>query len=212
MELHKWEQIIDPKYYEDEIREKHLNFLRSFDGVIYMKEITPEVPACQRYPRKEAQKLCGDKRRFNSSFDWMAALAILEEVDKAIIIGFEMDYFETEYRYQKPSALYWLRAMEDAGIEVEDHCLFPERKLYAYEDAQMIARHTVEANKKKYQQQMTHFLNKMQYWKGMYDAGGGNRSEAAQQVELYKLSAAQAQGAVKAFEDLLDEYDKDGDA
>ena len=207
-ELHNREDLENPNYYEDEVRLRHLKFLNDeHDFPVYMH--TVGYPAAVEYPLEDALKIAGGKR-FASTFAYMAAMAILEKVDRVEIYGFNMDYYETEYRYQKPNALYWIGRMEGAGIVVDSGTLMPDIKLYGYEQAQMVSRHTLEAHQKKYEEQYAKFLKKTEYWKGIYferSRKGENLNEAAQAVQSFEYSAAQAQGAADAVQHLIDACD-----
>ena len=207
-EIHSRKNLEDPNCYEKETRLLHLNFLNDkHDFPIYMQ--TAGYPAAVEYPIDDAVKLAGGKR-FASSFDYMAALAILRKVDRVDVYGFGMDYYETEYRYQKPSALYWIGRMEGAGIVVDAERLMPEMKLYGYEQAQMVGRHTLEAHQKKYEEQYTKLSEKATFWKGVFQErskNGGDVNEAAQAVQSFEYSAAKAQGAAESTQNLIDKCD-----
>ena len=207
-ELHNSDDLENPNYYEEEVRLRHLKFLNDeHDIPVYMQ--TAGYPAAVEYPIDDALKLAGGKR-FASTFAFMAALAILEKVDRVEVYGFNMDYYETEYRYQKPNALYWIGRMEGAGIVVDAERLMPEMKLYGYEQAQMVGRHTLEAHQKKYEKQYAEFLKKTNVWTGVYKErtqNGGDVREAVQAVKTFEYSAAQAQGGVLAMQHLIDACD-----
>jgi hypothetical protein len=210
-ELHQKDNLEDPNCYTKETRELHIKFLRApHDFPVYMQASCPEYPASVEYPLSEALKITDDKRRFASSFDYMAAMAIIEGVDTVYIHGFAMDYYETEYRYQKPNALYWIGRMEGAGIRVHADDLFPEAKLYGYEQAQMVGRHTLEEHKKRYEKQYAKFLAEANIWRGVFQErsqSGGDINEAAAAVRSYEYSAAGAQAAADAIQNLIDVCD-----
>jgi len=207
-ELHQRKNLEDKNCYTDEMRDKHLGFLNTAHSFpVYMQEV--HYPASVKYPLDEALELASGKR-FASSFDYMAALAILEKVDQVEVHGFKMDFYETEYRYQKPNALYWIGRMEGAGIEVDADCLMPEMKLYGYEQAQMVGRHTLEEHQRRYDKQYDKFIGKANYWKGIFTERtkkGGNVNEAAEAVRTYEYSAAGAQAAARAMKHLIDACD-----
>jgi len=208
IELHPRKSLEDKNVYTKEIRLQHLQFLNAeHDFPIYMQKTG--FPAAVEYPLEDALKLAGGKR-FASSFAYLAALAILDKVDEVEIHGFEMNFYETEYRYQKPNALYWIGRMEGAGIKVDSGTLMPDTKLYGYEQAQMIARHTLEVNLKKFEKQYEKFTERFNYWKGVFyerSKNGGDVNEAAQAVQSFEYSAAQAQGAIEAMKDLINVCD-----
>ncbi len=207
-EMHTKKQLEDKNFYVKELRDRYLKFLNTkHDFPIYMQSVG--YPAAVKYPMEDALKLAGGKR-FRSSFAYMAAFAILEKVDKVDVYGFEMSYYEAEYRFQRPNALYWIGRMEGAGIEVNSRELMPDRLLYGYEQTQMISRHTLEIYLKRYEKQYTKFLSKTNYWKGIFKErtmNGGDEMEAAQAVQTYEYSAAGAKTAVKVMNDLIAKCD-----
>ncbi len=208
LDIHPRALIEHESYYQPDTRALHLDYLsQPHSCSIYMIEAHPDFPASVPYPLGDALKLAGGKR-FRSSFDYMAALAILKGVHRVEVYGFEMKY-DTEYRYQKPSALYWIGRMEGAGIEVDAPELLPEAKLYGYEAIQMVSRQTLDAHKAGYEKQLKDNLAAMNRWKGVFlaSANNGNADEAAQNVRRYEIQAAMAQAVIDSTQHLIDTCD-----
>lgn len=140
---------------------------------IYCLQQHPDIPSAIRYPIEDAIEKCfGNKlvrrnwkegtdepaRFFSSSFDYMFGLAILMkeewDIDTIEVFGVEMGA-DTEYRYQRYGANFFIKAAMDAGIKV----IIPHNsqivisKLYGYEGAQMIFRTDLENYLAKYNSQ-----------------------------------------------------------
>ena len=131
-EMHPKEHIESPRFYTPELQAKHVEFLRENHAFpVYMLQRNDDYPASVEYPI--GRTLALGRRRFSSTFCYMAALAILERVSHVEIYGFDMDdSYESEYRYQRPDALYWIGRMEGAGITVtvnENSPLIPDANL-----------------------------------------------------------------------------------
>ena len=137
---------------------------------IYCLQKHPAVPAAIRYPIEDAiEEIFGNllvarnweegteepQRFFTSSFDYMFGLAILmrEEwsIDTIEIFGVEMGA-DTEYRYQKYGANFFIQAAMARGIKVvvPHNSVIMKSKLYGYEGAQMIFRTDLENYLAKY--------------------------------------------------------------
>lgn len=212
-EIHARELLDEPNWLKDEIRLQHLDYLRQPHTIpIYMQKHYPEFPASVPYPLVDALRLTNNRKRLRSSFDFMCALAILENVDRVEIYGFDMDY-ETEYRYQKPSALYWIGRMEGGGIDVdidENSTLFPDTLIYGYEASQMVGRHIIEAHLKRYKKQRENSIATMHKYEGIFherNKQGKDTSTAAAKAIQFENQAAMADGAVKALQNLIDVCD-----
>jgi len=212
-EVHEFDQITDPHYYTDEIRTQHLNYLYSNQtAAVYMQTQHTEIPSSVVYPLAEALRLTVNRKRYRSTFDYMAALAIIEKVDRVEIYGFDMDP-GTEYDHQRPSAVYWIGRMEGAGIDVEidpHSSLFPEVGLYGYERTQMVPRHTLEEQKKKFAKQRKVKTDQLRRWEGILQdrtRHGGGLQEANEQVRKYERQVATVEGAVQILQQLIDVCD-----
>lgn len=207
IDIHPRALLEHENYYQPETRELHLDYLRQPNGPpVYMQNRHPDFPGSVPYPLGDALKLAG--RRLRSTFDYMAALAILEGVDRVEVYGFEMD-FDTEYRYQKPSALYWIGRMEGAGIEVDTSGspeLFPDAKLYGYESTQMVSRQTLDAHLKGYEKQLTENERKLEQWKNKYAKPNGNPraiAQAADKVIKYQILVEGTKMVIESIQHLI---------
>ena len=115
---------------------------------IYMMEQRPEVPMCRRYPIEGVGALLPESRRhkvFTSSFDFLMGLAIYEGFERIECYGFEMGS-DTEYRYQREGAAYWIAQCDARGIELvlPENTALLKNKLYGYEGGSMIYRQDLE--------------------------------------------------------------------
>jgi len=109
---------------------------------IYMQRKSQDIPYSRAYPLTE---ICdrflsridkGGKRvkYFNSSFDYMIAVALLEDFERIEIYGFDMAG-DNEYSLQKPSAEFWLGvASQHAEIYLPDNCMLLKSELYGGEE------------------------------------------------------------------------------
>jgi hypothetical protein len=107
---------------------------------IYLIEPDPSIPAAIVYPRAEIQEAFASngtpENFFNSSMDWMMALAIHEGFECIQLWGYRMD--RGEYHYQHPGMHYWIGMARGRGIEVTYppislFCHTNEGKLYGFE-------------------------------------------------------------------------------
>lgn len=110
---------------------------------IYTQQEMNEVPASIEFPLEDvSEALLGHRLRFGeraeeyytSSVAYMLALAIYENIPKIEIYGVEMAS-DTEYRWQRPGAEFWIGLAIGRGITVQLH---PDSHLcnswlYAYE-------------------------------------------------------------------------------
>jgi hypothetical protein len=149
LEIHPiWLQAASDK--EEYIKPReHWEWLKQNTTIpVYMLTKRPEIPMCVRYPIEDAMKLVHEGRRkkvFTSSFDYLMALAILEGVKRIEVYGFEMGS-DTEYRYQREGAAYWIAQCDARGIEVvlPSNTALLKNKLYGYEGGSMIYRQDLE--------------------------------------------------------------------
>ena len=102
---------------------------------IYMQKQHDEIPQSVAYPLDEIQAKY--RGLFQSTLDYMIALALYEgDINEIHIYGVDMAT-NTEYAYQRPSMYYWLGRAEQAGIKVvlPDNCdLLKCYYKYGYED------------------------------------------------------------------------------
>lgn len=111
---------------------------------VWMKEARADVPMCRVFPLDEIREAI-KCRVLSSSLDLMMAMAIYEGFERIEWYGIEMGN-ETEYRYQRQGASYWVGQADARGIELilpKSSRLFPS-KVYGFEGAQMIARQDLE--------------------------------------------------------------------
>lgn len=104
-----------------------------------------------RYPIEDVQALLPESRRssvLTSSFDYLMALAVLEGFSRIETYGFEMGS-DTEYKYQREGAAYWIAQCDARGIEVvlPENTRLLSKKLYGYEGGSMIYRQDLERMK-----------------------------------------------------------------
>ena len=83
---------------------------------IYMQDSHDDISNSVKYPKDEVIKYFG-RELFQSSVDYMVALAIYEGYEEIYLYGVDMQVNE-EYSYQKPSCSYWLGVAEGKGIKV----------------------------------------------------------------------------------------------
>lgn len=215
-DMHQWEFINDIHYFPDKKRGYHLEFLKAHhDYPIYMLEAYPDVPSVVRYPIEKALLLAGKYRKFTSSLCYMIAAALLEDVDRIEIYGFDMDE-GTEYSYQREDAWKWIEYAEGLGIVVyidPGSGLLVKRMMYGYEGLPMINRMTIEVHIKQYQREQEKSLEMLHNWEGiLYERkrlSMSNRQikEATEMVQGFMRQAAMNEGAVKAMQYLLDTSD-----
>ncbi len=125
------------------------------DFPIYMLMDRPEVPSCVRYPIEDiTEDLFGERLLkggdpssfYSSSADYLLAMAIHEGFDKIEMYGIEMGS-DTEYRYQREGAAFFIGLAMGRGITVtrEANSITLKGKKYGYEGGQMIFRQDLEA-------------------------------------------------------------------
>jgi hypothetical protein len=122
---------------------------------IWMTERRPEVPMCRVYPLAQVCARLGGVRVLSSSVDLMMAHAIYEGASRIEWYGIEMSN-DTEYRYQRPGAYYWIGQCDARGIELvlpESSRILP-KKIYGFEGAQMIARQDIERYRNRFLSEM----------------------------------------------------------
>jgi hypothetical protein len=133
-------RAMDPKrgvkFHYDWLKEKH-------NKPIYMQYVYPEIPDSVEYPLQTVvnkffgKMWHGDEQPkfFNSSVDYMIALALLEgKFDRIELYGVEMAN-DTEYVYQKSGATFWMGVARGMGVEVyfPKECRIMSGPLYAYQ-------------------------------------------------------------------------------
>lgn len=217
LEIHPtWLQARSQKPEYQKVRD-HWEWLKQNKTIpVYMMEARPEVPMAVRYPIEQAQALVPSYRRrkvFTSSFDYLMALAILEGVKRIEAYGFEMGS-DTEYRYQREGAAYWIAQCDARGIEL----VLPEKtallrnKMYCYEAGQMIQRQDLERLKITREQQKKDAFARVTHLEGQLAATSvvwQNRrwKELAAERDKWFRIALVTSGALQECEYLLKEID-----
>lgn len=149
LEIHPtWMQAASKKREFEKVRD-HWAWLKANTEIpVYMIEKRPEVPRSICYPIEDVQALVPPQRRekvFTSSFDYLMGLAILEGFKRIEIYGFEMGS-DTEYRYQREGAAYWIGYCDAAGIELiqPKGSILLRSKMYGMGAGSMIYRQDME--------------------------------------------------------------------
>lgn len=149
IEMHPvWLQAASQKAEYVKPRE-HWEWMKSNTDIpLYMLIQHPEVPMCVRYPIEGVQDLVPLNRRrkvFSSSFDYLMGLAIYEGFERIECYGFEMGS-DTEYKYQREGAAYWIGYCDAKGIELilPENTALLRSKMYGYEGGSMIYRQDLE--------------------------------------------------------------------
>ena len=100
---------------------EHFEWLRLFEGTLYLLEPNPELPKALLFPRAEICREFG-REYLTSTFAYQMALVLYEHlhgrpVGRLYIYGINLTATE-EYAHQRPCAEYWLGRLEQAGIQV----------------------------------------------------------------------------------------------
>lgn len=214
IDIHPWELIRSDNYYQHGTHEEYLKFLAENTTIpVYMQEQYPEIPASKRYPIEDAAALSGPP--LSSTFPYLAAMAVIEGVDRVEIYGFDM-VKGTEYEYQRADALSWIWYMRGRGMDVyiPPECgLYVERRLYGYEGVQMVARQTLENHLDGYKRQFDVALAEMHQIEGrLIEArklGEARRKmdELAHLLRLAEVQVARTDGAIQSIQHLIDTCD-----
>lgn len=105
---------------------------------IMMPKQDKSIPLSVDYPLAEVcEKYLGRLYRggehlkyFNSSFDYMIALALIDGFERIELYGFDMAG-DNEYSLQKPSAEFWIGiASQHAEVALPENCLLVKSELY----------------------------------------------------------------------------------
>lgn len=149
IEIHPiWMQAQSTKPEYVKAREHYQWLKTNWQIPVYMTEQRPEIPRCVRYPIEHVQGLLPHSRKqkvFSSSFDFLMGLAIYEGFDRIECYGFEMGS-DTEYRYQREGAAYWIGQCDARGIELvlPTNTALLRNKMYGYSGGSMIYRQDLE--------------------------------------------------------------------
>jgi len=215
-EMHHVELLKDRNYYERKMQREHIRYLRTASHPVCMLDHHDEFPASERYPIEDAIAL-DPEADFCSTFDYMMAFAILQgDIDKVLLYGFDMDS-DSEWSYQRPSAIGWIRFARAKGIEVSgEGGLFEKRKLYGYEESEMVSRQTLEAHKDQYNKQLMENSIKLHVFEGRMEqliaGGNGNVDKKAQEhyatkIRQLTIDVAQAEAGVIVCDNFIDVCD-----
>jgi hypothetical protein len=224
-EIHPRWMLEQPRY-DPHIWEWLTGHPHTFD--IYTQGYHPEIDRCVAYPLDMVLlDLFWSQDRgevpnhyLTSTFDYMVALAIFEQVDEIQVIGFDMGT-DTEYRYQREGASHVLGIATGREIEV---WLPPEStllraKLYAWEAGQMVGRQRLERIFGDYKLKKQKAIGALNYWRGVvsereerWKEAQSPETEAALREADSKLRQVQDEffavlGAWNALKHLIDEID-----
>ena len=155
-----------------------------------MLQEIPAIPRCVRYPIEQVTAaLFGEALQrdgqlfdlFTSSFDYMLALAIYEGWDVIELYGLEMGS-DTEYRYQREGAAFWIGQAVARGIKVKlpRGSVLLRQKKYGYEGGQMIFRQDIERMLQKVQEKKRDALARLQHVEGQMAAVQAQNGELAE--------------------------------
>lgn len=120
-----------------DLDETDINELSNIQVPVYMQDHRSDIPTSVKYPFDEVVKWAG-RKLFQSSIDYMIALALYEGYEEIYLYGVDMTFAE-EYGYQKPSCQYWLGRAEGMGVKIflPDNCdLLKTYYDYGYQDGE----------------------------------------------------------------------------
>lgn len=83
---------------------------------IYMQQVYEDIPASHPYPVDEVERALG-MTCFNSSVDYMVALALYEKFDEIYLYGVNMAA-DGEYSGERPSLENWLSYAKGRGVKL----------------------------------------------------------------------------------------------
>jgi len=214
VEIHPvWMQAASKKP-EYEKPRKHWEWLKNNKDIpVYMIAQHPEVPMSIQYPLKEVMDMLPSSRRkkvFTSSFDFLIGLALYEGFDRIECYGFEMGS-DTEYRYQREGAAYWIGQCDARGVELvlPDNTALLRNKVYMYEGGSMIYRQDLERMKTVREQQKRDAFARLGNLEGQLKASTDDdeRSRIAKAWDEQYRIALVTSGALQECEYLLKEID-----
>lgn len=139
-ELHRWlpyspgqsGQAGTRPWFSPEFRQ----FLREYQGTVFMTEQQPDIPGCVRFPYKELLDEFGPYH-FTSSVAWMLAYAIKQNPKKIGLFGIDMAA-DSEWAYQRPGCQHFIGVAKAMGIEI---VLPPESDLMRHSTLYGIGEH-----------------------------------------------------------------------
>lgn len=222
--MHTLEYLSDPnnsdtKASQHKGEKTHWEWLQEeHDYPVYCLEQYPEIHNSIRYPFEDVNSYVYRNlyrnnvniKLFASTFDYMIALAIYEQVRRIEIYGFEMAT-TTEYNYQRDSGMILMGVAAGQGIEVvipETSLLIPKMKLYGYEGAQMITRQTLEAYRRMHEQEKDrHKAICNAYLGHMQMSNNGDLEETQKAYQAAQTALNQYDGSLQILEMLIAECD-----
>ena len=89
---------------------------QTLDIPVYLWETFPDLPTSRVYPRAEVQRMFGGTRLFNSSLDWLIALALYEGFTEIELYAYRMGH--PNYKHQVGTAQWWLQQCYKRGVKV----------------------------------------------------------------------------------------------
>lgn len=144
-----WFELHGPKIYKWEIRRphKHTEWMKAFNGPVYMHEADPEIPNSVAYPLKEIaddvfrniMRLTAENTLesyasmpyLTSSIALQMALAIHEQFSEIHLYGIDLNT-DSEYAWQKAGVEHLIGVAAGRGIKVvvPDACALLKGKIY----------------------------------------------------------------------------------
>ena len=209
----------NPEY--DKMRQ-HWEWLKVNEAIpVYMLARLSQIPRCIPYPMDDLERslfggrlLKGDERKglFTSSADYMLALAVHEHVtqgwwDTIELYGLEMGG-DTEYRYQREGAMFWIGQAVARGITVKipHNSRLLRNRYYGYHGGQMIYRHDLERLRDHFAKENSEKFAKLQYLEGqiaLLSEQGQDTTEAGQKVSDARADAYVSAGCLQTMEYLI---------
>jgi len=215
LEIHPIWMQAQSKKPEYEKPRKHWEWLKQNTTIpVYMMLKHPEVPMSVKYPLADVFRLVPEERRhkvFTSSFDFLMALAILEGFERIEPYGFEMGS-DTEYRYQREGAAYWISQCDARGIELvlPENTALLRNKIYMYEGGSMIYRQDLERLKVTYEKMKKNAYARLSNYEGQLGAKAQQDEDwqelAQKRDSQYRLCLI-TEGYVNCVDYLLKEID-----
>lgn len=176
---------------------EHMDFLKKFDGTVWLQKTDPDIPNGKRFPLEEITRASG-RSYFTSTFAyqlgllWYQHVVEKDPVERLYVYGVNLSSMD-EYIHQKPCVEYWLGRLEEAGVRViiPDGSALMKGKVYAMGNGGDISDHAFE---------------RLQYWKGKYVEAWANVNTAqSMKIEQQFWAAKLSEIAEKHPEQFTDE-------
>jgi hypothetical protein len=148
---------------------------------VWMLEQFPDVPRCRKYPLEEISKKflshltinvgpMSRKEYMQTTAAHAVALALYLGYKKIKIYGIEL-IIDSEYRFQRPSFMYWFGIAVGTGVEVEYNGFAFDGAMYGYEADGTVTRDQLVERRKDIEQYTRPRLDDYnQVLKGLGDA------------------------------------------